>query len=835
MAQFRMALSHSVTAFFLLVRLLVLLTLCFAPVRHLAGEETFSTVTSTGIRLSGYPSIVTIGRPPVTLDERVWAMKFSADGKELFAVTDNISQIGWPSRQLRILWQPHGNETMTQATFSPDGTRFARSNNGNKVHVHETATGKLLHTFEGRDPRFTPTAWSPDGSRLAVGGNQGVVIHDLSPGNAAQHLSFGDADIAALDWSPDGRWIVAATEKPGERGGPIFLLLVDGSAPSILLPGWRDAKFSFSPDSSVLAVATEEAKGSVIFYLWDVKAGKEFYRQRSSGYNAIVHSPDGRFLAVSGLNSLQILDARTGREVCRHHADSINNHIWSVAFSPDGKILATGNDDRIRFRDTTSWNEIDPDESLRAPVSALAFTRDGRHLVSGGWNGDLVLWDWDKKIPVWKQLSAPEAWEIKSLSVDPLARWIGVVQTPRHPEKRRIRLLDFKTGEALRFADVERSAGAAPLFHPMRGTAYLATTDHSLVEWDCESGGVLRTIPVPFLRTIESGKHGNIDTLAFNSVKPEIVQWTAEMQAYGRIDPDSGAETNTIEPRYPRLDADPIPPRTHDFAAMGGEVWNLPTMLSLGSQNSTPFPSVRHPSGLLQFSSQGRTVQIFDIISQSFIHTIDFGPGEIKAIILSPDGRTLVAGTTGGLKYCSLEGLSLAEGTSSETLWQLMGGENHWQAYQAAWALARQPDFMPFMESHLSPALEPTADEIEQLKILLGDGSHEIRQSAARQWLDLGFELDRTAYETLREGGLAEKWPSAISLDAIPGISPGYSPERPIPPLIPLSAHRRSMRAIMILRNAPGEASRHHLERLAKGYPGAPLTKAAARALASQR
>ncbi|RYD30746.1 MAG: hypothetical protein EOP85_23485 [Verrucomicrobiaceae bacterium] len=168
-------------------------------------------------------------------------------------------------------------------------------------------------------------------------------------------------------------------------------------------------------------------------------------------------------------------------------------------------------------------------------------------------------------------------------------------------------------------------------------------------------------------------------------------------------------------------------------------------------------------------------------------------------------------------------------------MWQLMGGDNHWQAYQAAWALARQPDFMPFMEGHLSPALEPTPDEIERLKIMLGDGSHEIRQSAARQWLDLGFELDRTTYETLREGGLAEKWPVVTLSEGTFDVFSGYSPERPIPPMIPLSAHRRAMRAIMILGNDPGEASRHYLERLAKGYPGAPLTKAAAKALVSQR
>ncbi len=816
------------TSAFSWVRLLTLLTLSLSPVRHLAGEEIFIAGAPHGNQ--------TLGHPPVTLDERVWAMKFSADGKELFAVTDNVTRIGWPSRQRQILWQPHEEETMTRATFSPDGTRFARSNNGNQVHVHETATGKLLRTFRGRDPRFTATAWSPDGSRLAVGCRREVVIHDLSPGEAVQHLSFGEGDISAVGWSPDGRWIVAATANPGDRGGPIFLRSADGGAPPIPLPGHSDVKFSFSPDSAILAVACEEASGSVVLYFWDLKAGKEIRRQRSHGYNAIVHSPDGRFLAACGLNSLEILDARTGRELCHRDADSLNNHIWSVAFSPDGKILATGIEDRIRFRETATWSEIDPDEILRAPVSALAFTRDGRHLVSGGWNGDLVLWDWEKKVPVWKRLSPPKAWEIKNLSIDPKARWIGVVQSPRHPETRQIRLVDFATGETLKFADVSAAAEAAPLFHPTRGTAYLASSDHSLMEWDCESGRVLRSIPIPFLRKIESGRYGTIDTLAFDTAEPELVRWTAEMQASGRINAGNGTETNTFETRHVRSDADPIPPRGHDFAALGGLVWNLPTMRPLGNQNSDPLPSVRHPSELLQFSSRGRSVQVFDILSQSLIHTIDFGPCDIKAITLSPDGRTLIAGTTGGLHYCSLEGPPVAEGTPSEILWQLMGGCNHWQAYQAAWVLTRQPDFLPFIESHLAPAQEPAADEILRLRMLFTDNSHEIRQAAARQWLDLGLELDPKIYQSLSENGLVEKWPGVIhSGGGFSDFSSGFVNERPIPLLIPLSEHRRAMRAIMILRDDPSAAGRQYLERLATGYPGAPLSKAAAKALGSHR
>ncbi len=758
-------------------------------------------------------------------------MQFTPDGGNLLTVTDNITRIAWPSKEVRIAWQTDGKQTMTRATFSPDGSRFARSENGDKVHVHETATGRLLHTFQGRDPRFTATAWSPDGGRLAVGVGSEAVIHDVKTGEEVQRIGFGESSVAALAWSHDNKWIAAATEKADRSGGSAFLRqLGNGSAVPIPLPGNRDVKFSFSPDSTILAVVCEVSTGigswREILYFWDLAAQKTAYQNQGHGYNHIVHSHDGRWLAACGLNELVIFDARTGGEVHRLHADSINNHIWSMAFSPDSKVLATGIEDRIRFRDTTTWDEIDPDETLRAPVSALAFSSDGRHLMTGGWNGDLILWDWEKKTPVWKKLSPPETWEIKGLSIDPTARWIGAVQHLYQNNPRPCRLVDFATGETIRFVDVPNVTDAPPLFHPTKRTAYLATLDHDLVEWDCEDGQILRKIPVAFLRGTEAGRIRAVDAMSFDPGAPEVIRWTADNQAYGRVHVGSGVESLTFETRFIRPDSDSIPPRSHDFAAIGPFVWNLPSFHQVTpAETNDARSSATHPSELMQFSASGQSVRVFDILSQSFIQSFNFGPGDIKAFALSPDGFTLVAGTTGGLRYVSLEGSPVKAGTSTKVLWRLMGGDNHWQAYQAAWALARQPDWLRFLESHLTSAREPAPEEISRLKQLLADSDHTVRQAAARQWLDLGLEPDRATYDTLGKNGLSEKWPTGF-----PDIS-SDDYEQPVPPLLPLSAHRRAMRAVVLLKADRSDAARRQLERLAGGHAGAPLTKAAARAL----
>jgi len=835
----------------------LILTLLLIPVRHSSAGETGGEDKQS----VSYGSQV-LGKPPLTLDGRIWATQFTADSKALLTVTDKIDRIEWPSKNRRILWQPQ-HRTMNRATFSPDGTLFANSESGDNVHIHETATGKLLYTFQGCQFRSTAMAWSPDSKRLALGLYPEVVIFDLKTGTAVQKLALGNSDITRLAWSPDDKWIVAETEKPGEGGQSVVLRsLRDDSAP-IFLPGNRNTRFSFSPDSKILAVATEKTKsagtGTSVIYLWDLVAAKEIVSKKSYGYNSIVHSPDGKFLVVCGLDHLEILDAQTGAEVCRPDSDLIRDEVWSAAFSPDGKLLATGIGDRICFRDTTTWKEIDPDDVLRTTVSALAFSGDGRHLVTGGLNGDLVLWDWEKKAPVWKCFSPAKGGRIKALSIDPKAQWIGMVQTPSYYKNPHIRLVDFATGKTIRELQVPNLTDAAPLFHPSRRTAYLATRDHQLLEWDCESGESLRKIPIPFLRTIESGRYGTISSMEFDPTTPEIIRWHAGSQATGRIDVRNGVESCGVEARVGRPHSDPIPPREHDFAAIGSCVWNLPTFHEVTPAEYTDRPSVRHPSELLQFSASGHRVRCFDILSQSFIHSFEFGPGEIKAIALSPDGRTLIAASSGGLRYFSLEGPPLAEGTSPEVLWGLMGGENQWEAYQAAWALSRQPNYLRFLASHLAPAREPGAEELARLKERLGANNHVVRQIAAREWLDLGQEIDKETLQTLREGGLSEKsrgdvisksvllsgtdFSERISLLAPPAaprinkpvVVSGIDPCGPVPLLTPLSAHCRAMRAVMLLKEDRSEASRQLLERLADGYAGAPLTKAAKKALASQR
>lgn len=805
----------------------------------LAALPVFVISIAHGEKESEAPVIIAdgtiLGTRPLILGDRIWQLKFSTDSQSLFAVAEGIYQVDWVTRQIKPIWQESVGQNIARSVFSPNDNHYARMENGNKVHLHDKTTGKLLHTITSTAQRpYDAAAWGPDSSLIAIGGRGEILIHRLDDGALQQRIPHGSTDISSLAWSPDGKWIVAVNRGTAE-GDRILLHSLDGSSPPIVLPGKMNddsdrTRFSFSPDSTVLAVSGVSSHRESL-YFWDMNSRAVSYtHERGGGLNSITHSADGKWLAAGGLNNLLVLDAHTGKEIFRNEKEGVNVHIWSVAFSPDGRLLAYGADDRIKILDTKTWKELGPIEDSIATVTALAFSEDGRRLVTGAINGDLVLWDWEKQTPIWKLDASPDSWGIEKLSVDPSGRWIAVKQPPRLPVRQWVSLVDMATGKTRKYLSVSNTFGVAPLFSPSGSSLWLAVAGPSLVEWDINEDRLLRTLPMP----LSEERQRSLGSIGFDSEMPSWIRWDAKV-AGGRINPDDPKNVETFETTRPLYGkADPIPPRSLEWTSTGDSLLLLPNRFEVKIGNHPALPIAKHPSGCLLFIAGYKEVKVFDFLSLSVIRQLSFGSGEIKSQALSPDGKTLVVTTTGGVFPFALhEPRQASPYINSEVLWQVMGSENHWEAYQAAWAFAKQPDFLTFIKNNLKPAKQATPEEIAFLESQLIDGNHVIRQTAARAWLDRGLTLDRKTYETLREGGLPVGVPSKFFH---PDDYPFLAAQRrvaPIPILIPLSDHRRAMRAVMILMEDQSPENLGLLKQLAAGHSTAPLTVAAKKAVTS--
>jgi WD40 repeat protein len=291
-------------------------------------------------------------------------LTFSPDGKVLASVTINSGIRLWDVSTAKELCQIKHRGIFNGVAFSADSKTLAATLavevNEMRICLWDATTGKELHRFKGHRGSFRSVIFSPDGKTLASGSwNQTLRLWNVSTGQEFREL--------------------------GDR---------DGSIPA-----------AFSPDGKVLASLSPA--GSVA--LWDMATGKRL-RQLPVNTRCVAFSPDGRTLA-SGGNTIRLWEVVTGKELSPstgHHSN-----LTAVALSPDGKIVASASEDRtIRLWETATGKEL---RQLRGPddlftfdllefkfrqirgvedtVESLAFSPDGKTLASGDQGTQIGLWE----------------------------------------------------------------------------------------------------------------------------------------------------------------------------------------------------------------------------------------------------------------------------------------------------------------------------------------------------------------------------------------------------------------------------------------------------------
>jgi len=238
------------------------------------------------------------------------------------------------------------------------------------VAVFDRATGRRQLTLSCPGTA-TAVALAPGGRLLAAaygrlkadGRVRGEVgLWDMSTGGALRTLPAFDEAVYALAFSADGRLLAAGGEGgfdltetgPAPRRGPVKLWdTVTGQERAAFSTSNRVYALAFSPDGRLLAAGSGRlqdialsATGSFVpvqgeVTLWDVALGREraALRKHRAGVRALAFSPDGRTLATGGFDrSVLLWDAETG--LALRTLAGAAGAVRAVAFSPDGQSLA---------------------------------------------------------------------------------------------------------------------------------------------------------------------------------------------------------------------------------------------------------------------------------------------------------------------------------------------------------------------------------------------------------------------------------------------------------------------------------------------------------------
>ena len=118
-----------------------------------------------------------------------------------------------------------------------------------------------------------------------------------------------------------------------------------------------------------------------------------FLTGHTAGVQSVAWSPDGKTLATGGDDKVVRLWDSAGRRQIGAPLTGHTNGVWSVAWSPDGKTLATGDDKTVRLWDPTTHAQIGaPLTGHTNGVWSVAWSPDGKTLATGGADGTVRLW-----------------------------------------------------------------------------------------------------------------------------------------------------------------------------------------------------------------------------------------------------------------------------------------------------------------------------------------------------------------------------------------------------------------------------------------------------------
>ncbi len=242
--------------------------------------------------------------------------------------------------------------------FSPDDTSIASGNYlravGGAVQIWNLESGERTSTLVGQDSSVRSVAYNPDGSKLASASGGDLEFGDVSLWDLASGQSdvvFGRTmgGVREVTFSADGTLVASASADDG-----VLLWSVDDGT---ILNSFQEGTHmsyavAFSPDGLLLASVGNDG-GSGLYtqrgkaHVWDVLSGELLHTLElsQSPLYTVAFSPDGTMLAAAGDDHIiHLVDMQLYQEVdtIKGHAGRIN----SIAFSSNGQLIASGSDDR---------------------------------------------------------------------------------------------------------------------------------------------------------------------------------------------------------------------------------------------------------------------------------------------------------------------------------------------------------------------------------------------------------------------------------------------------------------------------------------------------------